>query len=70
MALDQLGKQFADNCFFASTQGYYDYVQKYDIETVLTRMLLKSMIEYLSQTSNLSLESLLSTVGTFGDEQV
>ena len=22
MALDQLGKQFADNCFFASTQGY------------------------------------------------
>ena len=22
MALDQLGKQFADNCFFASTRGY------------------------------------------------
>ena len=45
-------------------------MQKYDIETVLTRMLLKSMIEYLSQSSSLSLESLLSTVGIFGSEQI
>ena len=47
-----------------------EFVQKYDIETVLTRMLLKSMIEYLSQSSNLSIEGLLSTMGGFSHEQV
>ena len=35
-----------------------EFVEKYDIEIVLTRLLLKSMIEFLSQTSTLALDSL------------
>ena len=38
-----------------------EFVEKYDIEIVLTRLLLKSMIEFLSQSSNLALDSLPPT---------